>query len=80
LKIQENHLMSHHLSLLKNNFENSRSMPHHLMPHQISLLKNNSKNSRKSPHPMSHFSIENNSKNSRKMYYNSLRVINCRCL
>ncbi len=66
LKIQENHLMPHHLSLLKNNSENSRSMPHHLMPHHISPLKNNYENSRKSPHPTSHSSLKNNSKNSRK--------------
>jgi hypothetical protein len=46
--------MQHHISLLKNNSENSRSMLRH-----ISSLKNNSKNSRKSPHPTLHFSIEN---------------------
>jgi hypothetical protein len=50
--------MPHHLSLLKNNSKNLRSMPHHLMPHQISPFKNNSENSRKSAHHMSHFSIE----------------------
>jgi hypothetical protein len=45
--------MLHHISPMKNNPENSSSMPHHL-----SLLKNNSKKSRKSPHATSHFSIE----------------------
>jgi hypothetical protein len=39
LKIQENHLMPHYISLLKNNSENSNSMPHHLIPHHISPWK-----------------------------------------
>jgi hypothetical protein len=44
LKIKENHSMSYHLSPLKNNYENSSSIPHHLMPCHLSLLKHNSKN------------------------------------
>jgi hypothetical protein len=31
--------MSRYLSPLKNNYENSISMPHHIMSHHISLLK-----------------------------------------
>jgi hypothetical protein len=58
LKIQEKHLMPHHLFPLKSNSENSCTMSHHLMTHHISLLKNNSKNSKKSPHGISPFSIE----------------------
>jgi hypothetical protein len=50
--------MPHYLSLLKNNYENSRSMPYHLMSRHISSLKNNSENLRKSPHYMSHLSIK----------------------
>jgi hypothetical protein len=65
--------MPDHLSLLKNNSENSRIMSYHPMPHHISPLKNNSKNLRKSPHPTSHFSIK---KTLEKIYYNSLSVIN----
>jgi hypothetical protein len=42
-----------HLSTLKNDYENSSSMPQ-----QHSPLKDNFKNSRKSPHTASHFSIE----------------------
>jgi hypothetical protein len=42
-----------HLSTLKNDSENSSSMPQ-----QHSPLKDNFKNSRKSPHTASHFSIE----------------------
>jgi hypothetical protein len=57
------HLIPCHLSLLKNIYENSRSMPHYLMPHHLSLLKNNCKNSIKSPLITSHFSLKNNSKN-----------------
>jgi hypothetical protein len=49
--------MPHHLSLLKNNSKNLRSMSLHLRLHHISPLKNNSKNLSKSPHPTSHFSI-----------------------
>jgi hypothetical protein len=71
LKIQEKHILPHHLSLLKNNSKNSRSMSHHIYP-----LKNNYKNLRKSPHPTSHSSLKNNLINSRKIYYNSLQVIN----
>jgi hypothetical protein len=45
--------MTHHLSPLKTNSENSSGMPHHL-----SLLKNNSKNSKQSPHATPPLSIE----------------------
>jgi hypothetical protein len=58
LKIQENHIMSHHISYLKNNSKNSSSMTHHLIPRHYSLLKTNSKNLRKSLHTTSPFSIE----------------------
>jgi hypothetical protein len=57
LNFLETHLMPHHLSLLKNNSKNSRSMSR-----PISSLENNYKNSRKSPPPTSHLSLKNNSK------------------
>jgi hypothetical protein len=63
--------MSHHLSLLKNNSENSNSMPHHISP-----LKTNSKIQGNYIISRHISPLKNNSKNSKKIYYNSLRVIN----
>jgi hypothetical protein len=61
--------MPHHISPLKNIFENSSTTSHHLIPHHLSPLKNNYKNSRKSLHVMSLFSIE-----LQLIYVNSLDI------
>jgi hypothetical protein len=67
LKIQENYLISGHLSPLKNNSKNSNTMPHHLMSRHISLLKNNSKKSRNHLMPYHLSLLKNNSENTRSM-------------
>jgi hypothetical protein len=61
-KIQGNHIIPRHLSLLNNNSKNLSNMAHHL-----STFKNNFKNLRKSSHAMSPFSIKNNFENLRSM-------------
>jgi hypothetical protein len=79
--------MAHHLSLLKNNSENTRSMPRHLMSRHISPLKNNSRNSIKMYHnslrainsdfyqhasmPCHLSPLKNNSENSKKYIFSN---------
>jgi hypothetical protein len=64
-KIQENHLMPCHLSSLKNNSENSNSMPHHLMIHHLSLLKMILKIQENNLMPHNRSLLKNNFDNSR---------------